>query len=230
MCTAAVYRTKDTYFGRTLLLIFAYELAIANYQSLIERRIPMSDFEAELIHHAAPTLLGRKQSNLFSLPLSLLPKCREEIALYGKKLAEKGICIVYLYSFKNRVFIMVYRQNAMMRYLRVPHVRDYLISLGYPARIGKKDAMTETLAHLRKRMQADGDFPHEIGFFLGYPPADVFAFMREKGQNYKCVGFWKVYGDEKRALRIFQCYRDCRDQMMEQVTAGSSILSLLGAA
>ena len=47
----------------------------------------MSDFEAELIHHAAPTLLGRKQSNLFSLPLSLLPKCREEIALYGKKLA-----------------------------------------------------------------------------------------------------------------------------------------------
>ena len=34
----------------------------------------MSDFEAELIHHAAPTLLGRKQSNLFSLPLSLLPK------------------------------------------------------------------------------------------------------------------------------------------------------------
>ena len=190
----------------------------------------MSDFEAELIHHAAPTLLGRKQSNLFSLPLSLLPKCKEEIALYGKKLAEKGICIVYLYSFKNRVFIMVYRQNAMMRYLRVPHVRDYLISLGYPARIGKKDAMTETLAHLRKRMQADGDFPHEIGFSLGYPPADVFAFMREKGQNYKCVGFWKVYGDEKRALRIFQCYRDCRDQMMEQVTAGSSILSLLGAA
>ena len=190
----------------------------------------MSDFEAELIHHAAPTLLGRKQSNLFSLPLSLLPKCKEEIALYGKKLAEKGICIVYLYSFKNRVFIMVYRQNAMMRYLRVPHVRDYLISLGYPARIGKKDAMTQTLAHLRKRMQAYGDFPHEIGFFLGYPPADVFAFMREKGQNYKCVGFWKVYGDEKRALRIFQCYRDCRDQMMEQVTAGSSILSLLGAA
>ena len=69
----------------------------------------MSDFEAELIHHAAPTLLGRKQSNLFSLPLSLLPKCKEEIALYGKKLAEKGICIVYLYSFKNRVFIIAPR-------------------------------------------------------------------------------------------------------------------------
>ena len=183
----------------------------------------MSDFEAELIHHAAPTLLGRKQSNLFSLPLSLLPKCREEIALYGKKLAEKGICIVYLYSFKNRVFIMVYRQNAMMRYLRVPHVRDYLISLGYPARIGKKDAMTQTLAHLRKRMQADGDFPHEIGFFLGYPPADVFAFMREKGQNYKCVGFWKVYGDEEQAQKTFEKYKKCTLVYCSQWAKGKSI-------
>ena len=204
----------------------------------------MSDFEAELIHHAAPTLLGRKQSNLFSLPLSLLPKCREEIALYGKKLAEKGICIVYLYSFKNRVFIMVYRQNAMMdptveveAILRIiPGDGSQYLFLQPAAQILKRAAQHRptgkdpAVAFSDERMQADGDFPHEIGFFLGYPPADVFAFMREKGQNYKCVGFWKVYGDEKRALRIFQCYRDCRDQMMEQVTAGSSILSLLGAA
>ena len=30
MCTAAVYRTKDTYFGRTLLLIFTQWLAYTN--------------------------------------------------------------------------------------------------------------------------------------------------------------------------------------------------------
>lgn len=190
----------------------------------------MSDFEAELIHHAAPTLLGRKQSNLFSLPLSLLPKCREEIALYGKKLAEKGICIVYLYSFKKPCIHHGLSSKCHDAVSAGPPCAGLSHFPGLSCPYRQKDAMTETLAHLRKRMQADGDFPHEIGFFLGYPPADVFAFMREKGQNYKCVGFWKVYGDEKRALRIFQCYRDCRDQMMEQVTAGTSILSLLGAA
>lgn len=63
----------------------------------------MSDFEAELIHHAAPTLLGRKQSNLFSLPLSLLPKCREEIALYGKKLAEKAFAS-YIFTVLKTVY------------------------------------------------------------------------------------------------------------------------------
>ena len=98
----------------------------------------MSDFEAELIHHAAPTLLGRKQSNLFSLPLSLLPKCKEEIALYGKKLAEKGICIVYLYSFKNRVFIMVYRQKCHDAVSAGAPCAGLSHFPCYPARIGKK--------------------------------------------------------------------------------------------
>lgn len=41
------------------------------------------------------------------------------------------------------------------------------------------------------------EFPHEIGFFFGYPAEDVFAFIREKGHNYKLVGDWKVYGDGK---------------------------------
>ena len=177
----------------------------------------MSDFEAELIHHAAPTLLGRKQSNLFSLPLSLLPKCREEIALYGKKLAEKGICIVYLYSFKNRVFIMVYRQNAMMRYLRVPHVRDYLISLGYPARIGKKDAMTETLAHLRKRMQADGEQHcadavdrkprpvEEAAVGKGFVPIQKDGNLPEKPADRAEKEEINLLGEEKRYRSLLRC-------------------------
>lgn len=44
----------------------------------------MSDFEAELIHHAAPTLLGRKQSNLFSLPLSLLLSAKKKSLFMAK--------------------------------------------------------------------------------------------------------------------------------------------------
>ena len=190
----------------------------------------MSYFETELIHHAAPTLLGRKQANLFSFPLELLPKYREEIASYQKHLQPYGIHIVYLYSCKKRVFLMVYRQKAMLRYLRTPHVKQYLLSLGYPKTLGNPKAFCQTIQFLRSRMQAYCEFPHEIGFFLGYQPADVFCFIKQKGQNYKCVGYWKVYGDEQKALRIFQCYENCRETLMEQVAAGTPILSLLGAA
>ena len=190
----------------------------------------MSRFEAALIHHAAPTLLGKKQANLFSFPFSVMPEYQKEIAAYQKQLAPFGICITYLYSCKNRIFVLVYRPAAMLRRLRVPSVRKHLISLGYPDTIGQKNSLDSVLRYLRKRTLANGDFPHEIGFFLGYPPADVFSFIQKKGMDYKYVGYWKVYGDEEKALRIFQLYEDCRDNMMQQAEAGVSLISLIMAA
>ena len=62
----------------------------------------MSHFEAQLIHHAAPTLRGIKQANLFSLPLEQLPRFRAEIARYQKQLAPYGIRLLYLYCCKKR--------------------------------------------------------------------------------------------------------------------------------
>lgn len=191
----------------------------------------MSYFEAELIQYAAPTLFGCKQANLFSIPVADLPKYREEIASYQKVLSRRGICVVYLYSCQKRVFILVYREKSMQRALSVSYVRDYLCSIGYPLENCKGKALLQAaIIHLRKRIQAYHEFPHEIGFFLGYPPADVFAFIREKGQNFKRVGYWKVYGDEEKALRIFQCYEDCREKMFQQVAAGTPLLSLLGVS
>lgn len=190
----------------------------------------MSHFEAQLIHHAAPTLRGIKQANLFSLPLEQLPRFREEIARYQKQLAPYGIRLLYLYCCKKRVFLMVYRVSTMERTLRLPMVRAYLVSLGYPDLSKDGVSLIQILMHLRQRMTAYHEFPHEIGFFLGYPISDVFAFIREKGQNCKLVGYWKVYGDESAALHIFQSYEECRKEMMKQVAAGKSIPSLLETA
>lgn len=190
----------------------------------------MSHFEAQLIHHAAPTLLGKKQSNLFSFPLEELPRLKDEIADYQKQFAPFGIEILYLYCCKKRVFLMVYRKKAISQYLRNKAVREYLISLGYPDFSRGDVTLRDVLAHLSKRMMTTCEFPHEIGFFLGYPVSDVFAFIREKGQNCKRIGYWKVYGDESSALQTFQCYEDCRRNMMIQVAAGRSIPSLLASA
>ena len=40
---------------------------------------------------------------------------------------------------------------------------------------------------------AGGDFPHEIGLLLGYPPEDVSGFIENGGKNFLCSGYWKVY-------------------------------------
>lgn len=49
----------------------------------------------------------------------------------------------------------------------------------------------------------------QIGLFLGYPPEDVEGFLRNRAQKYKCIGCWKVYGDEKKAKAQFQAFSDC---------------------
>lgn len=49
-------------------------------------------------------------------------------------------------------------------------------------------------------------FPHEVGIFLGYPLWDVEGFIQNNGQNYKIVGYWKVYDDVVGAIRKFQEY------------------------
>lgn len=187
----------------------------------------MSDFEKDLLTFASPALLGRKQANLFSFSIDCLTDYRKEIDRYKKELAPLGISVEYLYCLQNRVYLLVYRKDMMLQYLRQPAVKEFLIKEGYPANIGEEESLYQTLCILRKHIIQGAEFPHEVGFFFGYPPEDVFSFIREKGQNYKLVGDWKVYGDGKAALRTFRSYARCRKRLMEQATAGADIVSLL---
>ena len=56
---------------------------------------------------------------------------------------------------------------------------------------------------MRSRLAQREDFPHEIGLFLGYPLGDVIGFIKNAGQNCKCVGCWKVYCNECEAIKAF---------------------------
>ena len=187
----------------------------------------MSDFEKDLLYFASPALLGRKQANLFSFSIDCLTDYRKEIDRYKKELAPLGISVEYLYCLQNRVYLLVYRKDMMLQYLRQPAVKEFLMKEGYPANIGEEESLYQTLCILRKHIIQGAEFPHEVGFFFGYPPEDVFSFIREKGRNYKLVGDWKVYGDGKAALRTFRSYARCRKRLMEQAATGTPIVSLL---
>ncbi|WP_304509683.1 DUF3793 family protein [Anaerotignum sp.] len=187
----------------------------------------MSDFEMQMLYHGAPTLYGIKQANLFSLPLPCLHNLKNEVAVYQKHLEKKGISLQYLYCCEKRVFFLVYRKEKLLNYFSNPSVKAFLIQTGYPFTVNQESSLLDTLAYLRRRIQKCNEFPHEIGFFLGYPPEDVLAFIEEKGQNYKICGYWKVYSDEKTAVATFQQYTNCRKKLLRQASKGIPILSLL---
>ena len=52
------------------------------------------------------------------------------------------------------------------------------------------------MAQLIRRFRESGEFPHEVGLLLRYPPEDGKGFIDHRANGFKCAGLWKVYGDE----------------------------------
>ena len=68
-----------------------------------------------------------------------------------------------------------------------------------------------------------GEFPHEVGLFLSYPPEDVKGFIDHRTNNFKCAGLWKVYGDEARAEELFRKFKKCTQIYCERWQSGSKM-------
>ncbi len=158
-------------------------------------------FERLLILHCAPTLAGIKSASLFSCRLSA---AQAEAARWDKALRRFGLRVRLLRQARGLSLIYVYRPARLADELAAPETAAFLASYGYPA-----DNLAAALAFLHRRIAQQGGFPHEIGLFLGYPLADVRGFIEHQGQNYRCCGCWKVYGDECAARALFARYAAC---------------------
>ena len=165
------------------------------------------EFERALAYHCGPAMAGIKASDLFSWPLA----SEDRINAYAHVLEQRGISLRVLRR-SRRLLLLVYRPPCLARCLACPRVRTMLQAAGYPA-LGNPEDLLNVLIH---RLQQEG-FPHEIGLFLGYPPEDVEGFCRNKGQNYKLCGRWKVYGDQDAAARYFRRCDCCRDALCRSV-------------
>lgn len=160
--------------------------------------------EQTLITYCAPTLAGMKTGNLFTCKTEKREAVECEIRQMNQLLNEKGVYVKLLQERNGRFLIYVYRPKQLAKDLAGHAVKKILSGMGYPQ--GNVEAM---LYFLTRRIGQAGEFPHEIGLFLGYPAEDVTGFIENKGSHYKCCGFWKVYSDERAARELFSKYRQC---------------------
>ena len=155
------------------------------------------DLERTLAYHGAPAMAGIKSADLIawgSPEACSTPLFRQ----YQHQLARRGIQLRVIWTGCPRCLLLVYRPERLERQLNDPAVRALLLREGYPAQ-GGLEAMLEALG----RRLNQGDFPHEVGLFLGYPPEDVEGFRLHRGRDYKLSGCWKVYSDVERARQCF---------------------------
>jgi len=97
---------------------------------------------------------------------------------------------------------------------------------------GRGAALHAALTTLRRRLAGagDGDFPHEVGLFLGYPPEDVLGFIRQDGAHCVCSGIWKAYADPEGRRRLFARLRKCAEVYREVYRGGRRTLTQLTVA
>lgn len=177
--------------------------------------------EEMIIRHCSPTLAGIKTGNIFNYYYEEKQALFDELHRLNIKLIPKGMRAVPIGVWQKRALIYIYRPSRLQQDLEDSMAAEILKECGYSCNNADR-----CVAELMHRIKESNTFPHEIGLFLGYPPEDVKGFIEHEGKCYKCVGFWKVYGDENKAWRCFESYRECTYAYYDQWKKGRTFEQL----
>ncbi len=182
-------------------------------------------FEHLLMLQCAPTFAGMKAASLVCFRRCDFDDLDGMVASCQRLFTPAGIVTLKLYEDSCRTMLYFYRSALLKRVLKRPGAVDLLRGEGYPT-LGGIDSL---LRHLMRRLSEHGDFPHEIGLFLGYPPPDVKCFIENHGHGAKCTGVWKVYQNVAAAKVIFSRYRHCTEEGCIMLREAGSMAALAGS-
>ncbi len=177
--------------------------------------------EDVIVKYCSPTLAGIKTGSLFS------GKCmnHSELFSFSRKLnvslGRKGIRFIPLRFWDEKALVYAFRPSKLFSDIKDKQADVLLSQRGYHT-----DNCAKCLSRLIKRLNENEEFPHEIGLFLGYPVEDVKGFIENNAACAKCAGCWKVYGDEKKARRLFDQYRKCTRVYEKQWREGKPLKKL----
>lgn len=173
--------------------------------------------------HCGPTLAKLKPASLVTIPYNLFPDAYIKVlASYSELYVRTGIVFTAIYPRLNNVLVLVYSPPYLKRVLTKPVNKAYLRLDGYPV----DENLDQMLQYMSARMRHSAGFPHETGIFLGYPLEDVLGFIKNKGQNYKLLGYWKVYSNEAAARQIFDVYKYCETTFMTKFYEGVPLINI----
>ena len=174
-----------------------------------------------IVRCCAPTLAGIKTGSVFSLEFESKDQMTRELRQLNGVLSSCGICILLLRYHEKKALLYLFRPAMLREDMKKGGAREILDETGYAGlRCG------ECIRRLVQRFHEGDGFPHEIGLFLSYPPEEVKGFIDNHAQNYKFIGYWKVYGDEDKARKTFSRYKKCTDSYCRRLKNGQALSDL----
>lgn len=167
-------------------------------------------------------MAGIKTGNLFTCDFSSKEELLADLKRYNQLFVPRGLFLIPLKLMGNKALLYLFRKDMLAHDLALSETSDLLESFGY------KDADYRTcLSKLVRKLKTMEGFPHEIGLFLSYPIEDVKGFIENHAENFKMVGYWKVYGDENAARKKFSQYDRCTSEYRRRIKKGTALESLV---
>lgn len=177
------------------------------------------DIKTQLALHCSPVLTGLKISNLFIVS-------NEYVRMVYEIFKGSPISISIILRAKDKTTFLLYNKNRVEEYLENENVKELMFSFGY-----FEPKLYSVLVELRERYtkykEEGAKFPHELGILLGYPVEDVAGFIENKGKNFLCTGYWKVYGNVQETMNIFYMFNQARENVIRMLMNGASIQNIL---
>ena len=175
--------------------------------------------ENVIVRHCAPTLAGLKTANMFSCTFPNDQMAEEVLRRWDDILSPKGVRVLPLRMTDGKTLVYAYRPDRLREDLCDRCAMRLLHGMDYPCGCPEL-----CLARLIGRVRQGSSVPDEIGLFLGYPPEDVEGFMEKRDCKYS--GFWKVYGDIRKAQSLFDSYRQCTREYCGRLAEGATLEQL----
>lgn len=204
------------------VLGYAFLCKLVGANHLHDLHVEVSIMSDEMIvETCSPTLAGLKTGSMFSTKYTDRRELFRQLKRLNLLLVPKGLRIIPLRFTEDRALIYLYRPSCLSRDLTDKEARKILESRGY---IPENES--QCIHCLVGRLKQEGDFPHEIGLFLGYPAEDVAGFIEKGARACLCTGVWKVYSHRERALELFSRYKKCSASYKVQFRRGTGIDAL----
>lgn len=178
-------------------------------------------FDETVLKLASPALCGIKPSCLFSMDRETFLEQFHKIKKWNSQL--KGCRLVVLKT-RRTYLIFAYDRLLLSEILSVKRNLEYLSLKDYPV----DSTLDGILSELFRRIcvHSSGNFPHEVGVFLGYPIDDVIAFEKNRGRGCMYTGCWEVYGDVENACRKMNEYKKCSARCRALFKRGFNVVDI----
>lgn len=183
------------------------------------QKMGLHNVELQIALQCAPVLAGFKISNLLIVPV-------KDIAKVKQILKNTDIECELISVKAGKATMLLYRSEELCTYFQNKEIRLLMQFMGYTD-FSREALFARFQKHYVAYQQEDAEFPHEMGFFLGYPLEDVVGFIQNQGKDFLHTGYWKVYANLQEKLDLFRQFDMVQEQFVQYVSEGGRLGELL---